>query len=130
MRQLLWSYYPQFNEVLGDTVRPWLIELWECVPPPTAARRIRRCTVQKLLKRNRIWRIDAEGVLKVLRSVEINLQKATVSSRVAHIKVIVERIKIVDRQLSETEGFIDDTINIIASRQNSRSGQEAKPSDI
>ena len=130
MRQLLWSYYPQFNEVIGDAVRPWLIELWERVPTPAAARRIRRCTVQKLLKRYRIWRIDAEGVLKVLRSVEINLQKATVSSRVAHIKVIVERIKIVDRQLSETEGLIDDTINLIASRQNSRSGQEARPSDI
>ena len=28
-RQLLWSYYPQFNELIGDTVRPWLVELWE-----------------------------------------------------------------------------------------------------
>ncbi len=130
MRQLLWSYYPQFNEVIGDTVRPWLIELWECVPTPAAARRIRRATVQKLLKRHRIWRIDAEGVLKILRSVEISLKEAVVSSRVAHIRVIAERMKVVDRQLGETEGFIDNTINIIASRQNNRRGRGAGPGDI
>ena len=130
MRQLLWSYYPQFNEVVGDDMRPWLLELWELVPTPAAARKIRCATVQKLLKHNRIRRIDAEGVLKVLRSMEISLQKATVSSRVAHIRVIAERMKIVDRQLSETEGSIDNTINIIALRQNNRSGQKARPSDI
>ena len=130
MRQLLWSYYPQFNEVIGDDMRPWLVELWELVPTPAAARKIRRATIGKLLKHNRIRRIDAEGILKVLRSVEISVQEAIVSSRVAHIRVIAERMKIVDHQLSETEGFIDDTINIIASRQNNRSGQEARPSDI
>ena len=130
MRQLLWSYYPQFNELIGDAVRPWLIELWELIPTPSSARRIRRPTVQKLLKRHRIWRIDAEGVLKVLRSVEISLQEATVSSRVAHIRTIAERMKVVDRQLSEAEGSIDNRINVIASRQDAQGERQAKPSDI
>ncbi len=38
-----------------------------------AARRIRVSTVHKLLKRHRIRRIDAEGVLDILRSEEIKL---------------------------------------------------------
>ena len=127
LRQLLWSYYPQFNELIGDAVRPWLIELWELIPTPEAARRIRRPTVQKLLKRHGIRRVDAQGVLEVLRSLEINLQESTVSSRVAHIRTIVERMKVVDRQLGETEGLIDNTINVIASRQDAQGG---KPCDI
>ena len=130
MRQLLWSYYPQFNEIVGDAVRPWLIELWELAPTPAAARKIRRARVQKLLKHHGIRRIDAEGVLKVLRSQEIALGEATVLSRVAHIVTIVERMKVVDRQLSETGSLIEDTINIMASREDDRSGEEAKPGDI
>lgn len=130
MRQLLWSYYPQFNEIIGDAVRPWLIELWELAPSPAVARKIRTTRVKKLLKHHGIRRIDAEGVLKVLRSREIALAEATVLSRVAHIETVVERMKIVDRQLSETGSLIEDTINIIASREDDRSGREAKPGDI
>ena len=130
MRQLLWSYYPQFNEIIGDSVRPWLVELWELIPTPAAARKIRRARVGKLLKHHGIRRIDAAGILKVLRLQEITLRETTVRSRVAHIVTVVERMKIVDRQLSETEGLIKDTINIIASRKDARSGQEAKPGDI
>ncbi len=46
LRQLLWSYYPQLNELIGDAVRPWLVELWERAPTPAAAKRIRNppCT--------------------------------------------------------------------------------------
>lgn len=126
-RQLLWSYYPQFNELAGDTVQPWLIELWERVPTPETARAIRRSTVGKLLKRHRIRRIDAEGVLKILCSVEINLQEATVSSRVTHIRTIVERMKVADCQLGETESLIESTIGIIASRKDA---EKTKPGDI
>jgi len=117
MRQLLWTYYPQFNEIIGDTFRPWLIELWELVKTPMTAGRIRPSTVRKLLKRHRIRRIDPEGILKVLRSERIPLDEATVRSRVRHMETIVERMRVVDRQLKETESLINGTINIIASRE-------------
>ena len=76
-----WTYYPQFKEVVGDdTVRPWIIELWRLAQTPDAARRIRVSSVQKILKRHRIRRIDAQQVLGIIRSKEINLMQATVSS--------------------------------------------------
>ena len=122
LRQLLWSYYPQMNELIGDAVRPWLVELWEMAPTPAAAKRMRKSTVRKLLVRHRIRRIDARGVLEILSSVEINLQKETVLGRVTHIKVIAERMKLTDRQLKETEAAIGNTVNIIASRYSTKSG--------
>lgn len=130
MRQLLWSYYPQFNEIISNSVRPWLVELWELIPTPTAARKIKRASVEKLLKHHGIRRIDAGGILKVLRSQEITLREATVRSRVAHIRTVIERMKVADRQLRETEDLIDDRIGIIASRQNTRSNPKTNPSDI
>lgn len=82
-RQLLWSYYPQFNEIIGDAVRPWLLELWELAPTPAAARKVGHVRVQKLLKHHGIRRIDAEGILKVLRSQEIaGRQPSAVGSRI------------------------------------------------
>ena len=126
-RQLLWSYYPQFNELIGDAVRPWLVELWELVPTPAAARRIRPSTIHKLLKRYRIRRVSAEEVLKVLRSKEISLREVTVSSRVGHVGSIIERMKVAERQLGKTEGLMNDAIKACASRQ---SGCEGRAGDI
>ena len=40
-RGLLWRYYPQFGELIGNTVRPWHLELWEFMPCPDSAKRKR-----------------------------------------------------------------------------------------
>jgi len=55
------------------------------------------------------------------------LDEATVRSRVRHMETIVERMKVVDRQLKETENLIDGTINIIASRESKTAD---RPGDI
>ncbi len=110
LRVLLWRYYPQFEELLGSTVRPWHLELWELMPCPRAAKGKRASTVQKILKRNRVRRIDAEGALKILRAGEINVSDATVSSCVFHIRSVVERLKVADRQLGEIKDSIDKVI--------------------
>ena len=110
LRVLLWRYYPQFEELLGNTVRPWHLELWELVPCPRAAKGKRASTVQKILKRNRVRRIDAPGVLKILRAEEVNVSDATVGSCVFHIRSVVERLKVADRQLKEIKDSIDKVI--------------------
>lgn len=59
LRQLLWSCYPQSNELAGDTIHPRLLELREFAPTPAKARRSRLLTLKKPLKRHRVRRIDA-----------------------------------------------------------------------
>ncbi len=110
----------------GDAVLHWPIELWEMAPTPAKARRIRVSTVQKLLKRHRVRRIDAHGALKILRSAEIDLQPGTILGRVAHIKVILERMRLADRQLKETEAAIRNMVDSVASRH----AEEGVPGDI
>lgn len=110
LRALLWRYYPQFGELLGNTVRPWHLELWELIPCPDSVRRKRISTVRKILKSSRVRRFDAEGVLKILRTEEINVSDATVQSCVFHITSVVERLKVADRQLREISDSIDRVI--------------------
>ena len=109
-RELLWRYYPQLGELLGNMVRPWHLELWELAPSPDAAKRIRTSTVQKLLGRNRVRRTDAEEVLGTLRGDKMNINQATTQSCVSHIRSVVERMKVVDRQLVETKDSIREVI--------------------
>ena len=126
-RGLLWRYYPQFGELIGNTVRPWHLELWELVPCPDSARRKRVSTVKELLKRNRVWRVDAKGVLEMLRGEKMSVNKATAQSCIAHIRSVVQRMKVVDRQLKE----IKDSIKQVIETMNSRLGIEGGgPTDI
>ena len=76
---LLWRYYPQFGELLGQEVKPWHTELWELVPSPDSAKRKRVSTVKELLKRHRVRRLSAEKVLEILRYEKINVNEATVN---------------------------------------------------
>ena len=125
------TYYPQFKEVVGDdTVRPWIIELWRLAPTPDAARRIRVSSVQKILKRHRIRRIDAQQVLGIIRSKEINLMQATVSSCVWRVKSIIEFLDIVNRQLKEIETRIKEMLHSIISREKTENAGTGKPSDV
>ena len=126
-RELLWRYYPQFNELMGKTVSSWHLELWEFAPSPDAAKRIRSSRVEKLLKLNRVRRIDAKGVLEMLRSEKINIKQATAASCVEHITTVVERMKVVDRQLKETKDSIGKVIETMNSKQRTEGGG---PTDI
>ena len=126
-RGLLWRYYPQFTELLGKKVSPWHLELWELMPSPDSARRKRSSTVGKLLKRNRVRRIDAEETLKTLRAEKINVSNATTRSCVWHISLIAQRLRVVDRQLAQTR----DSIKTVIEAMNERLGTEGEgPTDI
>ncbi len=61
IREQLWRYYPQLLE-LRDVSQPFLLDLWERAPTPDKARRIRRSTIERVLKSHRIRRITADRV--------------------------------------------------------------------
>ena len=67
MREQLWRYFPAMLTLDDDLAAEWLLALWELVPTPDKARRIRETTIAKLLKRHRIRRLDAASVLAALR---------------------------------------------------------------
>ena len=123
---MLWRDYPQFGELIGKKVRPWHLELWEFIPCPEAAKRKRVSTVENLLGRNRVKRIDAEELLRILRGKKIELNEETVQSCIGHIRTIIERMKVTDRQIRETE----DSIKRVVETMNSKLKTEGKRQPI
>jgi transposase len=59
LREQLWRYYPQMLELEADITAEWMLDLWEALPTPAKAARVRELTVKKILKDHRIRRIDA-----------------------------------------------------------------------
>ena len=99
------------------------------MPTPQAARRTRHGT-ERLLRENGIRRIDAKRVLEILRSREVDVREATRECCVMRIKSIVERIKIVLKQLKDTKKEIDRAIGSLDKKDSMRAQPEAEPSDV
>ncbi|MYE61645.1 MAG: IS110 family transposase [Candidatus Dadabacteria bacterium] len=127
LRGLLFRYYPQFGELLGKKVSAWHLELWELMPCPDSTKGKRVSTVKNLLRRNGVRRFNAKEVLRVLHDKKIELNDATTESCVWHIRKIIERMKVIDRQIKETE----DSIKQIVETMNLKLKTEGQgPTDI
>ena len=100
MRELMTRYYVQFLD-LGDPGEDWLLALWTKASTPEKARRLKRSTVEKLLSKYRIRRIDAKGVLDTLKVPSLAVSGGTVAAASKHIALLVPRIQLVNRQTKE-----------------------------
>ena len=130
LRDQLWRYYPQALQLAGgDLAGPWFLDLWTLAPTPQAASRLRQDTVERLLKRHRIRRIDAADVINTLRAQPIQVAPGTTEAAVAHIGLLARRLALVTRQIQETESRLDRLLQDIA-EQDQAPGQPEGQRDV
>lgn len=123
MREQLWRYFPAFLDLGGDVEAPWLLELWQLVPTPDKAKRVRQGSIAAILKRNRIRRLDAAEVLHILRQKPITLADGTAKAAGAHIVTLIDRIRLINRQISDAHQMLDSLTARLGSDQEAPSGQ-------
>jgi transposase len=107
MREQLWRYYPQFLEIADDLAAPWVLDLWSLAPTPDKAARVRMETFARLLKRHRIRRIGADELRERLRSARIAVAPGTTEAATAHLKAVIKRLDLVNRQIAEAHDRLD-----------------------
>ncbi|MCC6890255.1 MAG: IS110 family transposase [Hyphomicrobiales bacterium] len=107
MREQLWRYFPALLELESDLGAEWLLDLWETIPAPNKAARIRETTIAKLLKRNRIRRFEATQVLNVLRRPPLQVAAGTTEAASAHVATLIARIRLLNQQLAEAHRRLD-----------------------
>ena len=123
MREQLWRYFPAMLDLESDLSAPWLLDLWEAAPTPDKARRIRETTVARVLKQNRIRRIDAVQVLEILRQQPVTVADGTIAAASAHIATLVARIRLLNQQITEAHRRLDRLTTELASSQENEPGQ-------
>src|SRR5438874_7138799 len=114
MRHQLWRYYPQMLKLTKDLAAPWFLELWAIASTPAKAGRLRKSTVERLLKQYRIRRMDAETVLRILREPAIKVAAGVAEAASIHMRSLVARLRIVNSELRQAERKLDELCTAVS----------------
>src|SRR5258705_2499898 len=102
------------QKLTKDLAAPWFLELWAIASTPAKAGRLRKSTVERLLKQHRIRRMDAETVLRILREPAIKVAEGVAEAASIHIRSLVARLGIVNRELREAERKLDELCTAVS----------------
>ncbi|MBO0718798.1 MAG: transposase, partial [Rhizobiales bacterium] len=108
VRHELWRYYPQMLKLTDDLAASWFLELWNRAPTSAKAADLHKSTVERLLKQHRIRRADAETVLCTLRQPAIKVADGVVEASCVHLRSLVVRLHVVNRELKNAEQKLDE----------------------
>jgi len=100
-------------KLTDDLTATWLLELWLRAPTPAKAARLRVSAVERLLKQHRIRRVNAEGVLQTLRQPAIKVSDGVAEAAGIHIRSLIVRLQVVDRELNGAERKLDELCTAI-----------------
>lgn len=129
LRQQLLRYYPQMLELADDVASDSFLALWELLPTPAVAARVREKKVAVLLFENRIRRFDAKHVLSTLRQKPLTVAAGTTEAATAHIASVAERLRLLNRQLKDAHRRLDQLTNELAAKDD-EPGQEREQHDV
>ena len=130
MREQLWRYFPAMLDLTHDLAADWFLELWESVPTPSHARRVREATLAKLFKRHRIRRFDAAQALAQLRQPPLAVAAGTIAASTAHMRTLIPRLRLVNQQLKDANGQLDRLLDRLAEPAEDAPGQSQEQRDV
>lgn len=130
LREQLLRYFPQVLQLSPTADEPWVWELLVELPTPQAAADgMAAKRVAELLKRHRIRRIDANGVLEILRQPALRVAVGTIAAATAHIQLLVPRLQLVDAQRRAVEKQVKALLSTIGEKETSE-GQKSEHRDV
>ena len=131
LRQQLWRYYPQMLELGGDDIAAdWLLALWDEAPTPAKAAEISTQVIAPLLKAHRIRRFEAADVLRILRQKPLTVTPGTIAAASAHIRILAERLRLVNRQVKEANRKLDRLCRKLGQAPESEAGNRPEQRDV
>jgi transposase len=131
VRDQLWRYYPQMLELTSDLWADWFLELWRLVPTPSKAKRVRKTSIEAVLKAHRIRRLKTADVLAVLTTKPLFVAPGVEAATTAHIRMLAVRINLVNQQLKAAHHQLDTlSAKLEAPSEKSEPEQRCKQRDV
>jgi transposase len=130
VREQLWRYYPQMLQLSDDLAADWFLALWECAPTPARAAKVREASLARILKAHRVRRFDAAEALCILRQKPLQVASGASEAAMAHIKVVAERARLVNRQLKDAHRKLDALCAQLEQPQETEAGQRPEQRDV
>lgn len=129
LREQLWRYFPALLQLGEDLSAGWILELWNAAPVPRKAARIRKSTVETILKRHRIRRLDADQVLAILQQRPIEVTPASAAAARGHVATLVPRIRLLNAQIKQAEHSATTLIEKLCQPTEAKPGQPLEQRD-
>jgi transposase len=117
VRQILGRYFPQILELDDELWSPFFMALWNLVPTPKAAAKVRAASISKLLIEHRIRRFDTKHVVGVLRQAPLYVAPGTVEACVAHVRSLMNRVEVIASEHAKVLADIETLTNVVAAEQ-------------
>lgn len=108
LRAQLQRYYPQFLTLSNDLTCQWVLDLWRHFPSPSSSSsKASAATIAKILKKHRVRRMKTPEVLTILRNRPITVAPGAAEASIDHIRLIVDRLELLNRQMHHCDSQID-----------------------
>ena len=101
LRELLNRYYPQMLKLCPAVDESWFWDLIELAPLPSQALKLSRPNITKLLRSNRIQRLDADGIKQALAVPALRLAPGAAEAASEHVLLILPMLRLLQRQRKE-----------------------------
>lgn len=115
LRDQLYRFFPQMLRLCPAADEPWFWDLVGRLPTPAHARAATPARLAQLLRRHRIRRLSAQDILTQLRTPPVQVGPGTTQAARAHIRLLLPRLQLVQRQLNETQKQIEDLLQQLGS---------------
>jgi transposase len=132
IRQQLQRYYPQMLRVRDDIASEPFLALWELMPTPAVAARVRTKSIERVLRQHRLRSLDAEQVQALVRETPLTVAPGTTEAAVAHIHLVAARLRVVNQQLTLARQRLDELCEALAASRGPEDepGQSGEQRDV
>jgi transposase len=131
LREQLHRYFPQLLQLSAAAEDPWLWDLIEIAPVPTAARKLTRGRIERLLKQHRVRRLTAEEVMTALRVPALNLAPGSTEAASEHALLLLPRLRLIRQQRLDTATRIENLLDELAATSSETDDIEPeRPTDV
>jgi transposase len=127
LRAQLHRIYPQILALAPAVDEPWIWGLLDLAPTPAAAAQLTRPVVSELLRRHRIRRVSAEGVLATLQTPPLWVAPGTLEAVSEHIESLLARVRLVHDQRTRSLRRLEQALDALGADS---PGQPAEHRDV
>ena len=120
LRDLLLRFYPQLLRLCPAADQPWLWALLKLAPTPTKAQRLRRSSIERLLRQYRIRKWTTDQVRTELKTAPLFVAPGVAEATCAHIALLLPRMELLMAQLKLCSKAIQTALNERMSEQEQR----------
>jgi transposase len=129
LREQLNRFYVQALKLCPSADEPWLWALLELAPSPATAGRLRRQTIERLLRQYRIRRLSAQDVLAELRAPALRVAPGVVEAATEHIALLLPRLRLAHTQRQRCGARLEALLNKLAADEGDE-GQQREHRDV